>query len=53
MEIPEDEITPEPDLHDELETLEARRRWAALERERRREREDAASEWANHVGGSS
>ena len=55
MEIPEDEITSEPeDVHAELERLEATRRWQALERQRRREREDAASEeWAEHVGGSS
>jgi hypothetical protein len=54
MEIPEDEIVPEPeDVHAELERLEATRRWQALERQRRREREDAAEEWSDRVGGSS
>ena len=39
MEIPEDEIVPEPDdVHAELERLETTRRWRALEIERCRER---------------
>ena len=45
MEIPDHEIVPEPDVHDELERLEATRRWRALEIERRRERAAARLEW--------
>ena len=54
MEMPEDEIVPEPeDVRAELERLEATRRWQALERQRRRERENAAEQWSDRVGGAS
>ena len=49
MEIPEDEITPEPDAREEIEALEARRRWQALEIERRRERAAARREWEGPI----
>jgi hypothetical protein len=50
MEIPEDEIVPEPeDVHAELERLEATRRWRPLEIERRRERAAARREWEGPI----